>query len=98
MSYPIVQVKTRDGIWLQGLSIPSQKERVIFIHTHGTGSNFYEEYFIEVFVEKFADAGISLLSVNNRGAGVYDAYQKTGAAVEKFEECLEDIDAWIGFA
>ncbi len=39
-----------------------------------------------------------MLSTNNRGAGVYDAYQKTGAAVEKFEDCLIDINAWVEFA
>ena len=39
-----------------------------------------------------------IFSTNNRGAGIYDAYQKSGAAVEKFEDCLIDIDAWIEFA
>jgi len=98
MEYPIVQVKTKDGLWLYGLYLRADKNDTVFINVHGTASNFYEEYFIEIFANIFLKEGVSILSTNNRGAGVYDAYQKSGAAVEKFEDCLTDIDAWIGFA
>ncbi|HEY4501232.1 MAG TPA: alpha/beta fold hydrolase [Candidatus Paceibacterota bacterium] len=98
MKYPIVQVKTRDGLWLYGLHLRADKNDTVFINVHGTASNFYEEYFIEVFADAFLKERVSILSTNNRGAGVYDAYQKSGAAVEKFEDCLTDIDAWIEFA
>jgi pimeloyl-ACP methyl ester carboxylesterase len=97
MEYPIVQTKTIDNIWLYGLHLPSENRDIVLINVHGTASNFYEEYFIEVLARKLSSHQISLLSTNNRGAGVYDAYQKTGAAVEKFEDCLIDIDAWIEF-
>jgi len=98
MKYPIVQIKTADNINLHGLFIESEKSQAIFIHTHGTASNFYEENFIKYLVEALVASGISLLSMNNRGAGVYDAYQKTGAAVEIFEDCLLDLDAVVEFA
>lgn len=98
MDYPIVQVKTRDEIWLHGLYLHKPQDDAVLINIHGTASNFYEEYFIEVLAKKIKDKNISLLSTNNRGAGVYDAYQEIGAAVEKFEDCLTDIDAWIEFA
>ena len=98
MKYPIVQVRTRDGLWLYGLHLHADESNTVFINIHGTASNFYEEYFIEIFANTFLKEGVSILSTNNRGAGVYDAYQKSGAAVEKFEDCLTDIDAWIGFA
>ena len=98
MRYPIVQVKTRDDLWLYGLYLRADKNDTVFINIHGTASNFYEEYFIEIFANTFLKEGVSILSTNNRGAGVYDAYQKSGAAVEKFEDCLIDIDAWIEFA
>lgn len=98
MEYPIVQVKTRDGLWLYGLYLRADKNDTVFVNIHGTASNFYEEYFIEVFANMFLKENISILSTNNRGASVYDAYQKSGAAVEKFEDCLIDIDAWIEFA
>ncbi len=98
MNYPIVTVKTADNLTLYGLFLEAPNSKTIFINTHGTASNFYEENFIEVFAKYFIKNEISLLSTNNRGAGVYDAYQKTGAAVEYFEDCVLDIDAWISFA
>jgi len=98
MNYPIVQVKTEDGLWLHGLYLPAAKKETVFINIHGTASNFYEEDFIEFMAERFVPAGISMLSTNNRGNGTYDAWGKrTGAAVEIFEECLLDIDAWLDY-
>ena len=97
-NYPIIQLKTKDNIWLHGLYLTPLEKKAVFINIHGTASNFYEEYFVEVLSGKFLEKGISILSTNNRGAGVYDAYQKTGAAVERFEDCLVDIDSWIEFA
>ncbi len=96
-AYPIVQVRTSDNLWLYGLLLEATDSKTIFLHTHGTASNFYEEYFVEVFSKKFVTNGVSLLSANNRGAYVYDAYQKSGAVVEQFEDCLIDFDAWIEF-
>ncbi len=98
MNYPIVHVKTADDLIHYGLFLEAPNSKTIFINTHGTASNFYEETFIEVFAKQFVADGISLLSTNNRGAGVYDAYQKSGAAVEYFEDCTLDLDAWISFA
>lgn len=97
MNYPIVQVQTKGETRLHGLYLQATKSTTVFINIHGTAGNFYEEYFIEEMSKKFLDTKISMLSVNNRGAGVYDAYQKSGAAVEKFEDCVIDIDAWIEF-
>jgi alpha-beta hydrolase superfamily lysophospholipase len=97
MNYPIVQVETEDGLWLHGLFLHSNNSEKILINIHGTASNFYEEDFIESFASDLIPFGISLLSTNNRGVGVYDAWDKKGAAVEIFEECLKDIDAWVEF-
>jgi alpha-beta hydrolase superfamily lysophospholipase len=98
MKYPIVQIRTKDDLSLHGLYLCTDERDTVFINIHGTASNFYEEDFIEIFANTFLKEGISILSTNNRGAGVYDAYQESGAAVEKFEDCLKDIDAWIEFA
>ena len=95
MSYPLVQIKTKDGLWLHGLFLESKNVKAVFLNIHGTASNFYEERFIEVFANTFIPEGISVLSTNNRGAGVYDSWQKSGAAVERFEDCVLDIDAWV---
>ncbi len=98
MEYPIVQVQTKDQVWLHGLFVEASNSDTVFLHIHGTASNFYEMEYIETMAREFSAAGISVLSTNNHGSGVYDAYQSTGAAVELFEQCLIDIDAWIEFA
>lgn len=98
MSYPIVHVKTVDNLPLYGLFLEASNSKTIFIHTHGTCSNFYEEYFIELLSQKMVEKGISFLSANNRGATVHDAYENMGTAVELFEDSIKDIDAWIVFA
>jgi hypothetical protein len=48
MTYPIVHIKTPDNLWLDGLFIETPEAKSVFINIHGTASNFYEEYFIEV--------------------------------------------------
>lgn len=98
MNYPIVQVTSRHNHFLHGLFIEAENPKAVFLFVHGTASNFYEEDFIEVMTKAFLPKGISMLSTNNRGAGVYDAYTGFGAATEMFEDCVEDIDAWIAFA
>ncbi|MDP2705652.1 MAG: DUF1749 domain-containing protein [bacterium] len=98
MDYPIIQVRTKDNFYLHGLYLPAKNKNTIFINFHGTASNFYEEDYTKFFSEEFSKNDISLISANNRGAGVFDAYQQIGAAVEKFEDCLIDFDAWLEFA
>ena len=98
MEYELVWVKTRDKLELYGLLKEAKTKGKILINIHGTASNFYEEDFIGNFARELPKIGVSVLSTNNRGAGVYDAYQKSGAAVEKFEDCIIDIDSWIEFA
>ena len=98
MEFPIVNIFTEDKVQLYGLYIKPQTSNSIFINIHGTASNFYEEDFIKYLTEDFMENNISMLSTNNRGTGVYDCYAKTGSAVEKFEDCIKDIDAWIEFA
>ena len=98
MSYPIVQIKTSDNLWFHALHLHAPNSKIVFLNIHGTASNFYEEYFIEVLTGKLAQQGVSMLSTNNRGTGVYDAWQGNGAAVEIFSDCLIDINSWIEFA
>lgn len=97
MEYPIVQVKTEDGIYLNGLYLRADNPKTVFINFHGTASNFYEEDYNKILAEELLENNISFISANNRGAGVMDAYQQTGAAFEKFEDCLIDFDAWLEF-
>ncbi len=99
MRYPIVKIKTEDNIPLYGMLLePPQKTDTLFIAIHGTASNFYENDFMEAITKKLYQKKISLLLTNNRGAYILQAYPLAGAAIEKFEDCVKDIDAWIFFA
>ncbi len=97
--YPIVNVKTRDNLILHGMLFESSDKNAIILHTHGTASNFYEEEFMTHLSEKLPIQSFSFLSFNNRGSGVLNhSWQERGSAVELFEECLVDLDAWIEYA
>ncbi len=99
MRYPIVKTKTEDNLLLYGMLLePPQKTDILFIAVHGTASNFYENGFMEAIAKKLGQKKISLLLTNNRGAYILQAYPLAGTALEKFEDCLKDIDAWISFA
>ena len=98
MVYPIASIETKDRLELHGLFLePEKKTQRIFIFVHGTASNFYEEPFMEKLSRMLLKKGISMLSINTRGTGVYDAYQKSGAATEIFLYCILDLDAWVKF-
>jgi hypothetical protein len=98
MDYPIVKVRTPDGLRLFGFLAESSQKDAILINIHGTGSGFYVEEFESEFIKRLPEIGISVLFTNNRGNYTMESWQDTGAAVEKFEDCLIDIDSWIQFA
>jgi pimeloyl-ACP methyl ester carboxylesterase len=98
MSYPIIEIKTADGINLYGLLSGPARSDVIYLNIHGTGSNFYCEKFQEIFYDQLPPMGVDTLFTNNRGSYAMDSWQDTGAALEIFEDSLLDIDAWIEWA
>jgi pimeloyl-ACP methyl ester carboxylesterase len=97
-NYPIVEIETKDGIPLYGLYSKAPNSKTILINIHGTASNFYENYYMQPLTKAALEQNISILSTNNRGAAVMQVYPHAGAALEHFEDCLIDIDAWIEFA
>ena len=99
MNYPIINVTTKDGLILHGILMESYNSKKIVINIHGSASNFYEEPFIGNMAAAFPKEGFSFLSTNNRGNSVLThTWQKCGSGVERFEDCLLDINAWIEFA
>jgi pimeloyl-ACP methyl ester carboxylesterase len=101
-AYPIVKVATADGFPLHGLLLePSQRSGAILLHVHGAAGNFYGNSYFEPLSTMVLDLGVAYLATNNRGAGVYELERGTiphGVALEKFEDCVLDLDAWIDFA
>ena len=102
MNYPVVSVKTKDGIDLEGLFFePENHTDLIKIHIHGTSGSFFFNTYYEKLINSSLELGISHLNTNNRGAGVYEVEKGTishGASLEKFEDCVQDIETWIEFA
>ena len=94
----LVSVDTKDKIPLFGLFSEAKNSKTVLINIHGTASNFYENSYMILVTEFLLKNNISVLSTNNRGAGVMHVYPHTGAALEHFEDCVLDIDAWIKFA
>jgi len=97
VNYPIVKIKTPDDITLFGFLAESETKETILINIHGTGSCFYAEEFESEFIERLPKKGISVLFTNNRGNYSLESWQGTGCSVEKFEDCLIDINSWIEF-
>lgn len=102
MNYPVVSVKTKDGLDLEGLLFePQNHTDLIKIHVHGTSGSFFFNAYYEKLINSSLELGISHLTTNNRGAGVYEVEKGTmphGASLERFEDCVLDIDSWIEFA
>lgn len=98
MQGTIVEIETRDNLPLFGLYNKVNKSKAILINIHGTASNFYENYFMTPLAKSLEREGISTLSTNNRGASVMQVYPHAGAAIEYFEDCVLDIDAWIDYS
>lgn len=101
-TYPIVNVTTADGLSLHGLLLtPDHPTRTVLLHIHGAAGNFYGNSYFEKLSNAVRELGIAYLATNNRGSGVYELEKGTvshGVALETFEDCLLDIDAWIELA
>lgn len=95
--YPIVSVKTSDDIVLHGFFYETDNKDEILIHIHGTAGNFYENMFVGEVTTHLANNNIASLAFNNRGSAVLQEVPPIGAATEKFEDCLLDINAWMEF-
>lgn len=99
MEYPIVNVKTKDDMLLYGLHLKAKNSKTVIIAIHGTASNFYENDFIENIVKAAHQKEVSILLTNNRGTAVLQSWPKLhGTALEHFEDCVNDIDAWVSYA
>lgn len=101
MEGKLITVKTSDDLPLSGLLVePKEQVTDIILNIHGTSGNFYWNDFYEPLSKMVLDLGLGFLTTNNRGSGVYELEVGTvphGASLERFEDCLLDIDAWIEF-
>jgi len=101
----IVKTKTSGGINYKGLlSVPREKSDKIIIHIHGMGGNIIFNNFYTPMHEKYPQNGYSFLVGEHRGSEIIKDFELNnepillGNAFERFEDCVEDIQAWINFA
>lgn len=98
----LVRIRTRDGVWLDGLiAEPRRRRRAALIWVHGLGSVFSSgQPLIRELSRRLTAAGIGYFKFNNRGHDVVAGRGKhlAGAAFERFGDSVEDIRAMIAFA
>jgi pimeloyl-ACP methyl ester carboxylesterase len=98
----LVRVRTRDGVWLDGvIAEPMRRRKVALIWVHGLGSVFSSgQPLIRALSTRLNAAGIGYLKLNNRGHDTVARGGKrlAGAAFERFGESVEDIRTAIALA
>jgi pimeloyl-ACP methyl ester carboxylesterase len=98
----LVRVRTRDGVWLDGVMIePRRRRERALVWVHGLGSVFSSgQPLISALSTRLTRAGIAYLKLNNRGHDIVARAGRRlgGAAVERFGESVEDIRATIALA
>lgn len=105
----IIKFTTRDGLVLEGFLMPSTKCGMCVIHVHGMTSNFYRGNLPFAMAPSLNKRGVSLFSINTRGHDITASmvmtssrlrksrtkYLALGTSLEKFEDCIFDIDGAI---
>lgn len=101
LKYPIVHVTIKNKYSLDGLYLPVKDARITFLHVHGTGGRFSYNRFHPFIAQSVNRLGLSYLTGDNHGSGIYELEREvppSGVSLEIFEDCLQDIDAWIELA
>src|SRR5437667_194173 len=98
----LARLRTRDGVWLDGLiAEPRRGRRTALIWVHGLGSMFSSaQPLIRELSTRLNAAGIGYFKFNNRGHDVVAGRGRhlAGAAFERFGQSVEDIRAMVAFA
>ncbi len=106
MLVDLVQATTRDGLRLDGTFQPATSpvgplDAVVCVH--GTGGNFYSSTLFDSLGERLLALGVAVLRVNTRGhdlmsnAATNRGGLRLGAAYEAFDDCRDDLAAWVGW-
>lgn len=104
----LVDVTTADGLLLTGALYPAAPaiaaDRCIdaVLMIHGNGSNFHSPYQRD-FAGRLAAAGYPVLTANTRGHGYLSMAMRPGRAapgyvgttLERIDEGVADLDAWV---
>lgn len=98
----LVRLRTRDGVWLDGLMAePRGRRDTALVWVHGLGSVFSSgQPLIRELSMRLTAAGIGYFKVNTRGHDVVAGRggRLAGAAFERFGQSVEDLRTVIAFA
>lgn len=97
----LVRLRTRDGIFLDGVVAEPRRRRAVVIWVHGLGSVFSSgQALIRELSRRLTAAGIGYFKFNNRGHDVVAGRGKllAGAAFERFGQSVTDIRTVIAHA
>ena len=98
----LVRLRTRDGVWLDGLMAePRGRREAALVWVHGLGSVFSSgQPLIRALSLRLTAAGIGYFKVNTRGHDVVTGRgaRLAGAAFERFGQSVEDLRTVIAFA
>lgn len=102
----LAQVKTKDGIILDGIHVPSKRrKKAALIWLPGLSSRFSSgQNLIKEVSARLAKSGIGYFKFDTRGSNIVARGIKNsrrvlvGSAFERFEDCVLDIRAMIAFA
>ena len=105
MEQRLVRINSIDNIEQPGiLYTPSDNTNVIVIHVHGLNGNFYENRFLDNLAKAYTDKNYAFLTFSNRGRDYIadlaqgDKYITLGGSLERFKDCILDIDGVIEWA
>ncbi len=112
MRCELAQVKTGDGVLLQGLVFQSRAKKLAVIYVHGLGGDFYgSPEKVRAFAREFGRRGFGFFAFNTRGNNTLTSvkkldrtspkgyrYESAGRCYERFTDCVLDIDAFVGEA
>jgi pimeloyl-ACP methyl ester carboxylesterase len=97
----LVRLRTRDGVWLDGVMAEPRRRGVALVWVHGLGSVFSSgQPLIRELSSRLTAAGVGYFKFNNRGHDVVAGRgrQLAGAAFERFGQSVTDIRTVIAFA
>lgn len=99
----IIEVETKSGTTLYGCLYGEQYQDTCVIITNGNCGNIFENKFLQVVGEELENNKISFVYAHNSGAfHRMDTKTKSGNPIgntyELFDDCLEDLQAYIIWA